>query len=155
MSLATSTMVAQNLGAKKYERVIDIVRVAIGINVILAIGTILLCQLFGENMVGFFTDNAAAVAAGTLNLKIEIYGQIFYAVFLIYNALSIGAGQTEFAMFNSFMNCIVVRIALCYFFNQFWGLTGIYYACMMATFISCPIGWIYARTGCWKRDVIS
>jgi putative MATE family efflux protein len=155
MSLATSTMVAQNLGAKKYDRVMEIVRVAIGLNIVLAIITIILCQLFGANMVGFFTGNAAAVAAGTLNLKIEIFGQIFYAVFMIYNALSIGAGQTEFAMFNSFMNCIVVRIALCYLFDRIWGLTGIYYACMMATFISCPIGWVYAKLGSWKRDVIS
>lgn len=155
MNLASSTMIAQNLGAKKYDRVMGIVNSAIKLNLILAIITIVICQIFGGVMVGFFTPNEAAAAAGTLNLKIEIFGQIFYAVFLIYNSLSIGAGQSEFAMFNSFMNCIVVRIALCYLFNKLWGLTGIYYACMSATFISCPIGWIYAKSGCWKRDIVT
>lgn len=155
MNLATSTMVAQNIGAKKFDRVMEIVNTAIKINCVLATITIIICQIFGGQMVQFFTNNAAAISAGTLNLKIEIWGQIFYAIFLIYNSLSIGAGQTEFAMFNSFMNCIVVRIALCIVFNRFWGLTGIYYACMLATFISCPIGYVYAKSGCWKKGVIS
>jgi len=155
MNLASSTMIAQNLGAKKYDRVMGIVNTAIKLNLILAVITIVICQIFGGAMVGFFTQNEAAAAAGTLNLKIEIFGQIFYAIFLIYNSLSIGAGQSEFAMFNSFMNCIVVRIVLCYLFNKIWGLTGIYYACMLATFISCPIGWIYAKSECWKRDIVT
>lgn len=154
MNLASSTMIAQNLGAKKYDRVMVIVNTAIKINLILALCTIVICQIFGGAMVGFFTNNAAAAAAGTLNLRIEIFGQIFYAIFLIYNSLSIGAGQSEFAMFNSFMNCIVVRIVLCYIFDKIWGLTGIYIACMAATFVSCPIGWIYAKSGCWKRDIV-
>lgn len=154
MNLASSTMIAQNLGAKKYDRVMVIVNTAIKINLILALCTIVICQIFGGAMVGFFTNNAAAAATGTLNLRIEIFGQIFYAIFLIYNSLSIGAGQSEFAMFNSFMNCIVVRIVLCYIFDKIWGLTGIYIACMAATFVSCPIGWIYAKSGCWKRDIV-
>lgn len=154
MNLASSTMIAQNLGAKKYDRVMVIVNTAIKINLILALCTIVICQIFGGAMVGFFTNNAAAAAAGTLNLRIEIFGQVFYAIFLIYNSLSIGAGQSEFAMFNSFMNCIVVRIVLCYIFDKIWGLTGIYIACMAATFVSCPIGWIYAKSGCWKRDIV-
>ena len=154
MNLASSTMIAQNLGAKKYDRVMVIVNTAIKINLILALCTIVICQIFGGAMVGFFTNNAVAAAAGTLNLRIEIFGQIFYAIFLIYNSLSIGAGQSEFAMFNSFMNCIVVRIVLCYIFDKIWGLTGIYIACMAATFVSCPIGWIYAKSGCWKRDIV-
>ncbi|HIT59929.1 MAG TPA: MATE family efflux transporter [Candidatus Fimousia stercorigallinarum] len=154
MNLASSTMIAQNLGAKKYDRVMVIVNTAIKINLILALCTIVICQIFGGAMVGFFTNNVAAAAAGTLNLRIEIFGQIFYAIFLIYNSLSIGAGQSEFAMFNSFMNCIVVRIVLCYIFDKIWGLTGIYIACMAATFVSCPIGWIYAKSGCWKRDIV-
>lgn len=155
LNLATSTMVAQNLGAKKYDRVMEIVNTAIKINLVLAACTIVICQIFGGPMVAFFTDNPAAVAAGTLNLKIEIFGQLFYAVFLIYNSLSIGAGQSEFAMFNSFLNCIVVRIVLCIIFDRFWGLTGIYIACMAATFISCPVGYIYAKHGSWKRDIVS
>lgn len=154
MNLASSTMIAQNLGAKKYDRVMVIVNTAIKINLILALCTIVICQIFGGAMVGFFTNNAAAAAAGNLNLRIEIFGQIFYAIFLIYNSLSIGAGQSEFAMFNSFMNCIVVRIVLCYIFDKIWGLTGIYIACMAAPFVSCPIGWIYAKSGCWKRDIV-
>ena len=154
MNLASSTMIAQNLGAKKYDRVMVIVNTAIKINLILALCTIVICQIFGGAMLGFFTNNAVAAAAGTLNLRIEIFGQIFYAIFLIYNSLSIGAGQSEFAMFNSFMNCIVVRIVLCYIFDKIWGLTGIYIACMAATFVSCPIGWIYAKSGCWKRDIV-
>ncbi|MCQ2492465.1 MAG: MATE family efflux transporter [Lachnospiraceae bacterium] len=155
LNLATSSMVAQNLGAKKYDRVMEIVNTAIKINLILATCTIILCQIFGGSMVAFFSNNPAAIAAGTLNLKIEIFGQLFYAVFLIYNSLSIGAGQSEFAMFNSFLNCILVRVVLCIIFEKLWGLTGIYVACMIATFVSCPVGWLYARSGCWKRDIVS
>ncbi|MEE1312141.1 MAG: MATE family efflux transporter [Lachnospiraceae bacterium] len=155
MSLATSTMVAQNLGAKKYDRVMEIVHTAIRISLIMAVVTIIACQFFAPFMVGFFTDNTAATAAASLNLRIEIFGQIFYAIFLIYNALAIGAGQAEFAMFNSFMNCIVIRVVLCYLFDHIWGVTGIYAACMIATSISVPIGWWYARSKKWKRNILT
>lgn len=154
MSLAASTMIAQNLGAKKYDRVMEIVKKAIQISLVMAVITIVVCQLFAPAMVGFFTKNPAAAAAAAKNLRIEIFGQIFYAIFMIYNALSIGAGQSEFAMFNSFMNCIVVRMVLCYIFDRIWGVTGIYYACMVATSISVPIGWIYAKSNSWKRSIL-
>ena len=153
-SLAMTTFISQNLGAKKYDRVMAVVNTAIGISLVMAVATIVICQLFAPVMVGFFTQNEAAAAAASLNLRIEIFGQIFYAIFMIYNALSIGAGQSEFAMFNSFMNCIVVRMALCYAFNKIWGVTGIYIACMVATSISVPIGWWYAKSNRWKRNLL-
>lgn len=88
-----------------------------------------------------------------LNLRIEILGQIFYAVFMVYHALAIGAGHSTFAMLSSFANCIVFRVVLSLLFNHLWGIYGLYAACAVAPSISVPLGWLYTRSGVWRRSL--
>lgn len=74
------------------------------------------------------------------NLRIEILGQIFYASFMVYNALPMGAGHTMFALGSSLLNCIVVRVILALILNHFYGLVGIFWACAIAPASSVPAG---------------
>lgn len=91
------------------------------------------------------------VAAASLNLRIEIIGQIFYAVFMIYHGFAIGAGHTWFVLLSSFVNCILVRVVLVVILEGFLGLPGIFLACMAAPSASVPLGIIYVKTNVWKK----
>ena len=72
----------------------------------------------------YFTDDRTVIAGAVLNMRIEIIGQIFYAIFMIYHSMMIGAGHSTFAMMSSFTNCIIFRVILAITFEKIWGWRG-------------------------------
>lgn len=67
------------------------------------------------------------------------------------NTLATGSGHTVFIMWNSFLNCIVVRLVLAIVLEHFMGICGVYLACGIAVSSSVPVGWWFCRSGRWKR----
>jgi Na+-driven multidrug efflux pump len=65
-----------------------------------------------------------------------------------------GAGHTWFSLLNSLVNCIVVRVILAVILNRMVGLTGIFWACAIAPAASVPLGYVYERTGVWRRTIV-
>lgn len=153
MANSAATMIAQTLGARKYDRAKQVMYTAMRISVLMAVLLIVIVELFAPQLVAIFTRDPKVAEAAVLNLRIEIVGQIFYAMFLVYHALAIGAGHTMFAMGSSFVNCIVFRVILALALNHFFGLWGLYLACTIAPSSSVPLGWLYTRSGIWRRSL--
>lgn len=153
MAGASSTMIAQNLGAQLYDRAKKVTVTTIKITLSMAVVLIAVVQLFAPSLARIFTSNPEVINAAVLNLRIEIIGQVFYALFLVYHALAIGAGHTTYVLLSSFVNCILFRVILAHLFNGLWGLPGVYLACMIAPSISVPMGMIYMRSGIWRRSL--
>jgi putative MATE family efflux protein len=154
MAGAAASMIAQNLGARRFDRAKHVTYAAMKITVGISVVLIVVVELLAPTLAGLFTSDPAVIAVAAVNLRIEIISQLFYAVFFIYHALAIGAGHSIFAMFSSFVNCILVRAVLAVAFNHYFGLTGLYVACMVAPSISILLGWLYMRSNVWKRSLI-
>ena len=153
ISSGAAAMIAQNLGANEYERSKKVLYTAMKISVSFALITIIAVEASAPWLIRIFTNEAASVAAGVLNLRIEIIGQIFYAVFIVYHALPTGAGHTWVVFLSSFVNCILARIVLATLFNRYFGLTGIFVACMIAPSSSIIVGFIYEKSNIWRRSL--
>lgn len=153
MSTSASAMIAQTLGAELYDRAKKVTYTAMKITVAMSLVLITVVELLAPQLAALFTDDPSVQQAAVLNLRIEIVGQLFYAVFMVYHALAIGAGHTTFAMASSFVNCILFRVVLAVIFNSFWGLTGVYLACMIAPASSVPLGYFYTRSNVWRRSL--
>ncbi len=154
VSSAASTMVAQTLGAGKLERAKEVLYTAMKLTCVTAFALILVVEAGAPAFAGFFTGDLEAVKVAALNLRIEIIGQIFYAVFMIYHGFAIGAGHTWFVLFSSFVNCILVRAVLVVILERILGLPGIFLACMVAPGASVPLGMVYVRSGVWKKELV-
>ena len=154
MSTGTSTMVAQNLGAGLFDRTKEVFHQAMKIAVATALVLTIFVEITAPFLAAFFTNDPAVLDAAVLNLRIEMIGQLFYAMFLTYHGLMTGAGHTLIVMFSSFVNCILVRVILVVLLEQAMGLPGIYLACMIAPFASVPIGFIYVRTNVWRKSLV-
>ena len=137
---AATTMIAQCLGAKKYDRASRVVHIAMRISLGVTAVLIVLIELFAPQILAIFHPDAATMTLAVQNLRIEILGQIFYASFMVYNALPLGAGNTMFALGSSLLNCIVVRVVLALILNHLFGLVGIFWACAIAPASSVPFG---------------
>ena len=151
---AATTVIAQCLGAGKFDRASRVVHVAMRISIGVAAVLIVIIEVFAPQILSIFNPDQATMALAVQNLRIEILGQIFYASFMVYNALPMGAGHTMFALASSLLNCIVVRVVLAVILNHVFGLVGIFWACAIAPASSVPLGYIYEKRGKWRRRLV-
>jgi len=152
---AATSMIAQNLGAREFDRAKKVMYTAMKVAVCISILMIGVVELTAPFLSRAFTSDPDVIEASVLNLRIEIIGQIFYAMFPVYNALAIGAGHTLFTMGSSFVNCILFRVILSVLFNHLFGLWGLYLGCMIAPSISVPLGWLYTRSNVWRKSLVN
>lgn len=151
---AATTMIAQCLGAKKFDRASRVVHIAMRISLGVTAVIIVLIELFAPQILSIFHPDPVTMKIALQNLRIEILGQIFYASFMVYNALPLGAGNTMFALGSSLLNCIVVRVVLALILNHTMGLAGIFIACAIAPASSVPLGYLYERSGVWRKSMV-
>ena len=146
-------MVAQTLGADKYSRAKEILYEAMKITMLASVVLIVAVEAGAPLLVRLFTREADVGAVAVQNLRIEMIGQIFYAIFMIYHGFALGAGHTWFVLLSSFVNCILVRVVLVILLDQALGLTGVFLACMIAPASSVPIGICYVKSGIWRKKL--
>ncbi|MBR5382177.1 MAG: MATE family efflux transporter [Oscillospiraceae bacterium] len=150
---ASSSMIAQNLGAQAYDRAEKTLRTGMVMTLSMAAVFIVLVEIFAQPLMRVFTNETDVVAAGALNLRIEIVSQIFYAVFLMYHSLMLGAGDSWWVLLSSFCNCILFRLIFSFIFESLWGVAGVFIACAAAPIVSIPIGYYYKRSGRWRKSL--
>lgn len=154
MSLAASGMAAQNIGAEKYDRARKVIYTTLKITLSMAVVIIVLVEFFAPWLVRLFTSDANTADAAVLNLRVEIVGQLFYAVILVGHAFMTGAGDTWFAFLSSFINCLLFRLPLAFVLNHFFGIIGVYLACMIAPASSIPFVKWYEKSNRWRRSLV-
>ncbi len=98
VSSATMSLVAQNMGAQKYERVKESIR---GSALVSGIGTIVLIALIfiaAPFLVSRFNSDEAVIYYGTQTIRYSIFSMFFIHLSHIYNAACRGAGNVRFPM---------------------------------------------------------
>ena len=153
MYSAVSGIVAQCAGAKDYDRIRKVVHRAIAITLSVTVVLVVIVELTAPGLVAIFTPDPETQYYAAVNVRIDILGQLFFAVFMIYHGLAVGVGNTWFVFFSSFCNCILARLILAVTFNHFFGLMGLYWACMIAPFVSVPLGFWYEKSNRWMRSI--
>ena len=154
MAMAAAGMAAQNIGAEKYDRARKVIYTTVKITLCMAVAIIALVEVFAPWLVGLFTSDKATAGAAVQNLRVEIIGQLFYAVILVGHSLMTGAGDTWFAFISSFINCILFRLPLAFVLDHFLGIVGVYLACMVAPGTSIPFALWYERSNRWRRSLV-
>ena len=143
------TMCAQCLGARLFDRAEQVMKTGLKLALALAAVTIVVAELFAPQFSMIFTPDPEVQRWAVINLRIEIICQLFYAAMFAYNTLATGSGHTMFVMWNSFLNCIVVRLILAVILNHFFGIYGVYVACGIAVSSSVPVCVWFYRSRRW------
>ena len=155
LSNALATFAAQNIGAKKIERVKEGFKVSMIASVIFCISIAIVIYNFGDVFINMFlNDNAAAnaevVAFGTKYLqKLFIY-YILMAVF--FNTCSIlrGAGEMKSFLASSIVN-MAVRIAFANIMVKHIGQSAIWYAIVAGWVVGGTISVFKYLQGTWME----
>ena len=150
---AGSSMVGQNLGARKFERVPRILAtiavISIGLFTLMTAVVVLIpSQLFGM----FTSDIAVLALAGILIVPIilNFYGAATRSVSF---ALINGSGNTKLNLAVALIDGIVMRIGLAALlcFGVGMGSLGCWYGDAIAGFMPLLIGLVFYLSGRWKK----
>lgn len=156
ISNAASTLVGQNLGAKKPWRAERAVMITGWINMILLgiVGIILVAV--PAVFIRLFIDDPVVVAAGTECLRIISYGFVAYGFgMVIVNAFN-GAGDTTTPLKVNIFAFWIIEIPLAYILAVKMGMNqkGVFIAILIAETLMTLTAWILFRRGKWKtKDV--
>lgn len=156
LSSAVSTFTAQNVGARKNERVNGGYKSAL-----LMIGVFCICVavaifILGSRLIGMFVDSSAN--QGVINIGVEYLRVVSMFYFLmglmvITNGILRGAGDVRVFMFSSLIN-LSTRVIFAYTLAFFIGQSAIWWAI--------PLGWTFAstisiiryRSGKWRGKAV-
>jgi putative MATE family efflux protein len=156
ISNAASTLVGQNLGAKKPERAEKAVWVTGWVNMILLGSVGLVLVAFPETFVRLFIDNENVIKSGILGLRIISLGFIAYGLGMVLINSFNGAGDTSTPLKINIFSFWLVEIPLAWFLAIKAGFEeeGVFIAIVVAESLMTFIAWVIFRKGKWKMKEV-
>lgn len=150
---AGSSMVGQNLGAKKYERVPRILATIAVIGLAMfSVMTVVMITI-PEKVFGMFTSDIAVLSLANILIVPMILNFYGAATRSISFALINGSGNTKLNLAVALIDGILMRIGLaallCFTFSM--GSLGCWYGDAIAGFMPLFIGLVFYLSGRWKR----
>jgi putative MATE family efflux protein len=149
---AAATLVGQNLGANQPDRAEKSVWRTAFITFCFFAVVAVVFFLFGEPLMRFFTQDKAAIIAGTECLHILAIGYVFFAYGMIISQAFNGAGDTRTPTYINLFVFWVLQIPLAWVLAKYlkMGPTGVYIAIGVSETVLAIISIMIFRKGKWK-----
>ncbi|MEX0771631.1 MAG: MATE family efflux transporter [Balneolales bacterium] len=157
LSIATTALVGQNIGAGKIKRAEKIGDLSNNIAFWGLLGIGLVLFVFAEQLTAFFVpDEPQVIQDGALFIRIMAPAFGFLGVQQILNGVFNGAGFTSASMLISVLSLWIIRFPLAYIlsYNTTLGYEGIWWAFPVSNLIAATAAFTYYKMGYWKVRVI-
>ncbi len=124
----TQPIISYNFGAHNKERIVQTLKVSMG--VILTASTLycLACIFFPESFARMFTKDEALIELVGQVMPVFMAGIGIFGVQLVCQSAFMGMGQAKISMFLALLRKIILLIPLALALPRFFGVMGIYYA---------------------------
>lgn len=155
VGLSVSALVGQNLGARKFDRVKEIVRSSVYLTIAITGCVSLVAVTVPQFLVRIFTQDAAVIAEGVVYLRTVGFVYIANALMFTLSGIMRGAGDTVPSMFISIVTLWIVRIPLAVFFSRTMGSRGIWMGMAVSPVIGTGLNYAYYLSGRWKKRVLT
>lgn len=159
---AMTTFAGQNVGAKKYDRVVKGSKqgtfIAVGISTTITI----ILLMFGQYLMHAFTDTLSLIDLSMRMMRILAVGYIAMAITQSLSGIMRGAGDTMTPMWISIITTVLTRVPLAYFLVNITKTPQQPKGAPECIFISLLFSWILGailtfiayRKGKWKTKAI-
>lgn len=150
---AGSTMVGQNLGARKLDRVPVILRVVVLIGLAIAAVFTLMIFFFSQTIFSMFTPDEAVLSRAAILIMPIILNLFGSATRSMAFSLINGSGNTKLNLAVALLDGMISRIGIAALlgFACSLGCQGFWYGDSLAGFVPFLIGITYYLTGKWKN----
>ena len=153
ISMATSTIAGQNIGAGKDDNVRETVKwatiLAVGISALFT----LVMQVTPQTVLRLFTTDGVLLSKAGGALRILSLSYVFSAVMFVTNGFLRGAGDTMATMVFSITSLWLIRLPLAKLLSSVagFGAKGIWMAIVISSVISMLMSRVYYASGRWKN----
>ncbi len=113
-----AAIVAQNFGAKKYDRAYKTLRIAILLSVVAGVIMAYLSFFHGDMLAGIFSKEPEVIAAGAEYLKAYAIDCLLTAFLFCFIGFYNGIGKTNFVMLQGLCGAFLVRVPLSFLFSK-------------------------------------
>ena len=121
-------LIAYNYGAKKYERMQQVIRFTMGVALGFTICCTILFRTFAPQLITFFIDEPASVEFGTRFLSVLAFAAPLCAMSYMANTVFQAVGNRRASLILSIMRKGVVDIPAMFVFKSMMGLNGVVWA---------------------------
>ena len=156
MSSAVSSMAGQNIGAGEIDRAKKTMFAGMRIAFLISVFVFVIVVAFPDFIIGLFDKTPDTIETGRMYLRLIAIDYLLVPFVFCMNGLAIGAGYTNFALFNACFSSIVVRVPLAYLVVKVstLGFNGVGLATGLASLASVIVGIIFISSGKWKTPKI-
>lgn len=157
LATAGSSVVGQNLGARRYERVPLIIRAILTINLCFAALLAVLTVCFPRTVFGLFNSEPAVLDMAMSYIPVALIAYLGFALRSPFNALINGSGMAKLNLALGLLDGIIARIGLALLLGITAGLgiQGFWYGNALAGFVPFVIGLIFFLSKRWMREPVS
>jgi putative MATE family efflux protein len=156
LSGAASTLVGQNLGAKKAKRAMLSVWLTARYNVIFLFIITFIYLLFADVIASWFINSSDVANIAAQGLRVIVLGYVFFGVGMVMIQAFNGAGDTKTPMFINIFVFILLEIPLAFFLSIYldMAMLGIFITISFCHSLHALISlWLF-RKGNWKKVVV-
>ena len=153
LSMALSTYSSQNRGANRMDRIRTGFRDSLGATAVLSVLMFTLMQVFGNQLVGLFVNDAAVIEMGGRALRITSCFYLFLGIIYATRGVLNGIGDALFAFINGIVE-IAGRVGLPMLLSMIPGV-GVW-----AVWYTAAMTWVLSGLAClaryfaWRRKSI-
>jgi len=150
---AASTLVGQNLGAKKIKRAVLSVWLTARYNVIFLSIITFIYLVFGNYLAQWFTNSEEVQNIASTGLRIIVLGYVFFAVGMVMTQSFNGAGDTQTPMFINIGVFILLEIPMAYYLAipMQMEMLGVFISIAFCHSLHAIIALWFFKKGKWKH----
>ncbi len=151
---AGSTMVGQSLGAKKYDRVPEIMKVVLFSSVLISTVLAVALFFFSEPIFRMFTGDKEVLAIASIVVLPAILNMYGSATRSVSFSLMNGSGNAKLNFAVAIIDGMISRIGISALLGFAFGMgcRGFWYGDALAGYMPMIIGLIFFLSGRWKKD---
>jgi putative MATE family efflux protein len=149
---AVSSMVAQNVGAKRWDRISRIAMMGVTFNVLLSGALVLLVYLFNQGALRLFLHgDSAAVMIGQHINAIVVWSFLFFGVTFVLFGVVRATGAVYAPLLILTLGLWLVRYPFALLLSPKWGADAIWWSFPLGSLVSVLAAIGYYRYGGWRQ----
>jgi putative MATE family efflux protein len=151
VGMAVSAMAAQNVGARKWDRVASIARIGVLYATLMTGTAILVLELFAEHAYALFLPqgSVAMEAAAHIN-RIATPSFVFFGITMVLFGVVRATGAVMAPLLVLTISLLAVRIPLAGAFTDHWGADSIWWSFPLSSAFAAALAVLYYKYGGWR-----
>lgn len=147
MNIAVLTLISQNNGAKKYDRVQEIIRVAIRYSLYISTFAAVFLFFCSKYLMGIFTDDQSVINSGVGYLSVAAFITWAYGLLFVTDSVFRGLKRPLFPLLMGILRQIVLPFPALWFVTTVVavGVMGVWWSVFAIVWIAAIIAMIYVR----------